>query len=146
MSFSKVIQKIILRRSSSVSEGQWFQDPSTDAQASLVKCRSWLNSRKQNLWMWRASCMYYTIYVSAYMLSCVQLFGTPWTVARQAPLSMEFSRQEYWSRLPFPSPGDLSDPGIEPAFPESLAMAGRFFTTELPGKLIQRYTYEASCP
>ena len=47
--------------------------------------------------------------------SCVQLFVTPWTVARQAPLSMGFSRQEYWSGLPFPSPGDLPDPGIEPA-------------------------------
>ena len=44
---------------------------------------------------------------------------------------MEFSRQEYWSRLPFPSPGDLSDPGIEPVSP---ALAGRFFTTEPPGK------------
>ena len=46
-------------------------------------------------------------------LSCVQLFVTPWTVARQAPLSMGFSRQEYWSGLPFPSPGDLPNPGIE---------------------------------
>ena len=43
--------------------------------------------------------------------------GTPWTIARQAPLSMEFSRQEYWSGLPFPSPGDLPDPGIEPRSP-----------------------------
>ena len=49
-------------------------------------------------------------------LSCVRLFATPWTVAYQAP-SMGFSRQEYWSRLPFPSPGDLPDPGIEPRFP-----------------------------
>ena len=48
------------------------------------------------------------------MLSCVRLFATPWTVARQALLSMGFSRQEYWSGLPFPSPGDLPDPGIEP--------------------------------
>ena len=46
-------------------------------------------------------------------LSHVQLFATPWTVAYQAPLSMGFSREEYWSGLPFPSPGDLSDPGIE---------------------------------
>ena len=45
------------------------------------------------------------------------LFATPWTVARQAPLSMEFSRQEYWSGLPFPSPGDLLDPGIKPGSP-----------------------------
>ena len=65
-------------------------------------------------------------------LSHVQLFATPWTVARQAPLSLEFSRQEYWSsRLPFPTPGDLPDPGIKPSSP---ALAGRFFTTELPGK------------
>ena len=46
--------------------------------------------------------------------SHVQLFATPWTVAHQAPLSMGFSRQEYWSGLPFPSPGDLPNPGIEP--------------------------------
>ena len=47
-------------------------------------------------------------------LSCVQLFMTPWTVAYQAPPSMGFSRQEYQSGLPFPSPGDLPNPGIEP--------------------------------
>ena len=46
-------------------------------------------------------------------LSCVWLFATPWTIAYQAPLSVEVSRQEYWSGLPFPSPGDLPDPGIE---------------------------------
>ena len=50
-------------------------------------------------------------------LSCVQLFATPWTVAHQAPPSMEFSRHEYWSGLPFPSPGDLPDPGIGPGSP-----------------------------
>ena len=48
--------------------------------------------------------------------SCPTL-ATPWTVARQAPLSMGFSRQEYWSGLPFPSPGDLPDPGIKPRSP-----------------------------
>ena len=48
------------------------------------------------------------------LLSRVRLFATPWTVARQAPLSMGFSRQEYWSGLPFPSPGDLCNPGIKP--------------------------------
>ena len=58
-------------------------------------------------------------------LSHVQHFGTLWIVARQAPLSMEFSRQEYWSGLSFPSPGDLPDPGIKPASP---AWAGRFYT------------------
>ena len=50
-------------------------------------------------------------------LSYVQLFVTPWTVAYQAPPSMQFSRQEYWSGLPFPSPGDLPNPGIEPRSP-----------------------------
>ena len=63
--------------------------------------------------------------------SCVQLFATLWTVARQAPLSMEFSRQQYWSVLPFPSLGDLPEPGIKPVSP---ALAGGFFTTEAPGK------------
>ena len=52
------------------------------------------------------------------LLSCVQLFAIPWTVAYQAAPSTEFSRQEYWNRLPFPSPGDLPDPGIKPRFPE----------------------------
>ena len=68
------------------------------------------------------------------MLSSVQLFATPWTIARRVPPSMEFSRQEYWSRLPFPPPADLPDPGIEPASPLSPALAGRLFITEPPGK------------
>ena len=59
---------------------------------------------------------------------------TPWTVDGQAPLSMGFSGQEYWSRLPFPSPGDLPNPGIELGHPVSPALAGRFFTTEPSGK------------
>ena len=50
-------------------------------------------------------------------LSHVQLFATPWTVAHQAPLSVGISRQEYWSGLPFPSPGNLPNPGIEPVSP-----------------------------
>ena len=54
---------------------------------------------------------------------------TLWTVACQAPLSMEFSRQEYWSGFPCPPPGDLPDPGIEPRSLMSPALAGRFFTT-----------------
>ena len=64
----------------------------------------------------------------------VQLFATLWTVVHQAPLSMGFLRQEYWSGLPFLSPGDLPDPGIKPTSLASPALAGRFFTTELPGK------------
>ena len=63
--------------------------------------------------------------------SCVQLCATLCTTAHQAPLSMGFSRQEYWSGFPFPSPGDLPNLGIEPMSP---ALAGRFSTTEPPGK------------
>ena len=73
---------------------------------------------------------YVELHVYAQLLSCV-CFETLWTVARQAPLSMGFSRQEHWSGLPCPSPGDLPGPGIEPM---SSASAGSFFTTEPPGK------------
>ena len=64
------------------------------------------------------------------LLRHVLLFETPRTVARQAPLSMGFPRQEYWSESPFPSPVDLPYPGIKPMFPESPALAGGLFTTE----------------
>ena len=53
----------------------------------------------------------------AQLLSHVWLFATPWAIAHQAPLSTEFSRQEYWSGLPFPTPGDLPNPGIKPTSP-----------------------------
>ena len=69
------------------------------------------------------------------MLSCfspVRLSATPWTVARQAPLSLGCSRQEYWSGLPYPPPGDLPDPGIEPASLMSPALKGEFFTSSGP--------------
>ena len=59
----------------------------------------------------------YKVKVKVKSLSRVQLFGTPWALAHQAPPSMGFSRQVYWSGLPFPSPGDLPDPGIEPGSP-----------------------------
>ena len=70
----------------------------------------------------------------AQLLSHIQLFVTPWTVPCQAPLSMGFSRQEYWSGLPFPPPGDLPDTGIKPKPPAAPAMVGIFFTTKPPGK------------
>ena len=60
------------------------------------------------------------------ILSFVRLFGTPWTLAPKAPLSMGFPRQEYWSGLPFLPPGDLPNPGIKPECPTSPALAGRF--------------------
>ena len=74
-----------------------------------------------NLWLWS----------EVKLLSHVRLFATPWTVTYQAPPSMGFSRQEYWSGLPFPSPGDLPHPGTEPTSP---ALAGGFFIAEPPGK------------
>ena len=60
------------------------------------------------------------------LVACVQLFEAPWTVAHQAPLSMEFSRQEYWSVLLFPPPEAFPDPGMEPMSPESPAFQGRW--------------------
>ena len=69
--------------------------------------------------------------VHASVLSCVQLFATPRTVAHQAALFMGFPRQGYWRGLLFPSPGDLPSPGIKPASP---ALAGGFFTAEPPRK------------
>ena len=89
----------------------------------------------------------------ACVLSCfshVQLFTTLRTVSHQAPLSMGFSRQEYWNGLPFPSPGDLANPGIEPMFLQSPALAGRFFTTiatwEAPKLLTFVYKNELTIP
>ena len=72
-------------------------------------------------------------------LSRVRLLATPWTVAYQDPLSMGFSRQEYWSGLPFPSPGDLPDPGIEPRSP---ALQADALLTELLGKPLSQYCYK----
>ena len=84
----------------------------------------------------------------AHMLSHfshVRFFATPWTVAHQAPLFMGISRQEYWSGLLCPSPGDLPDPGINTASP---ALAGIFFTTEPPGKPLSYMRAKSlqSCP
>ena len=76
------------------------------------------------------------MYVSS--LSRVQLFLTPWTVVLQAPLSMGFSRQEYWSGLPFPSPGDLPYPGIKPGYP---ALQADALPSKPPGKPVYMYIY-----
>ena len=73
----------------------------------------------------------YLIRVSVKSLSRVRLFATSWTVAYQAPPSIGFSRQEYWSGLPFPSPGDLPNPGMEPGSP---ALEADTLTSEPPGK------------
>ena len=75
------------------------------------------------------------VLMRAQSLSCVQLFATPWTVAHQASLSMEFSRQEYWSGLLFPPPEYLPNPGIETTSPVSPALAGRFLPLSHLGSL-----------
>ena len=73
--------------------------------------------------------------------SSVRLFATLWTVAHQAPLPMGFSRQESWSELPCPPPGDLPHPGMEPESLVSPALAGRFFTTASPGRPSRLHIY-----
>ena len=73
-------------------------------------------------WLWA--------FLHVKLLSHVRFFAASCTVAHQDPLSLEFSRQEYWRALPFPTPGDLLDPGIESVSPESPALAGGFFTIE----------------
>ena len=72
-----------------------------------------------------------------YLLSHIQLYATPWTVSHQVPVSKGFPRQEYWSGLSFPSPGDLPDLGMEPTSP---ALTGGFLTAEPPGKHAYYYT------
>ena len=73
--------------------------------------------------------------------SCVQYFAISWIVAHQDPLSLVFSRQGYWSRLSFPPPGDLPDPGIEPVSLTSPALAGAFFTTSATWEAPDRRDY-----
>ena len=75
-------------------------------------------------------------YVSAHHFSNVRLYEILWTVVCQAPLSMGFSRQRYWSELSCPPPGDLPDPGIESEFLMSPSLAGRIFTTSTPWEAI----------
>ena len=72
-----------------------------------------------------------------HMLSHAQFFATPWAVAHQAPLSMGFPKQEYWSGLSFPSPGNLLGPGIKPASPESPALQVDILLLEPSGKPMQ---------
>ena len=79
---------------------------------------------------WHYQKLSFYLCVCVCVLSCVQLLVTFGTVDCQAPLSMEFSRQKYWTGLPLPPPRDLPNPGIEPMSLASSALAGRFFTTE----------------
>ena len=74
-------------------------------------------------------CVCVRVHTRVHGLSNIRLLASPWTVACQAPLSMGFSRQEYWSRLSFPPPGDLPNPGIEPESFVPPELAGGFFTS-----------------
>ena len=119
--------------------------------SSLEKCQSrfsthvlimfsWEQPKYQSTEEWiKNMCMDMNIWqdIVCMLSHChVQLFATLWTVALQSPLSMEFSRQEYWSGLAFPIPGDLPDPRIESTLLASPALAGGLFTPVLPGKPI----------
>ena len=89
------------------------------------------------------------MYAMPSLFSPVQFFATLWTVACQAPLSVGFYWQEYWSGLPFPAPGDIPNPGMEPASLISSALAGGFFTTRDTWKALTLAMKEAStgaCP
>ena len=80
------------------------------------------------------------MHLHAYSLSRIRLFTTPWPVAHQAPLSMGFFRQEYWSGLPFPPPGDHPNPGIEPTSPVSPALQADSLPTKPLGKPLVHFT------
>ena len=113
-----------------LSKGWWLHKSRTYAQD--LKNASWplesqIRSHSQKLIL---MCYCYFIHMLSHF-SSVRLGATPWTVAYQAPLSMGFSRQECWSGLPFPSPGGLPDPGIEPRSP---ALQADVLPSEPPGK------------
>ena len=89
----------------------------------------------------RAYVSYSKVKVKVKSLSYVWLFVTPWTVAYQAPQSMGFSRQEYWSGVPFPSPGDLPNPGIQPGSP---SLQADTLPSEPPGKIVKERDIQGS--
>ena len=84
---------------------------------------------------WVGGCVQARVSTHALLLSHVQIFAAPGIVAHQAPLSVGFSRQEYWSELPFPTPEDVPNQGIKPSSLVSPSLAGGFFTTEPSGNL-----------
>ena len=108
----------------------------------MYGCESWIIKKVEHqrinaskLWYWRRHLRVpWTVRRSN---QSIRLLVTPWSVAHQVPLSMRFSRQEYWSGFPFPSPGDRSYPRIKPTYPP---LAGEFFTTEPPGSFCSNST------
>ena len=94
--------------------------PICNLSSSMTPCQTWASPM--------CACTH------AQSFSCVQLFMASWTMAHQAPLSLAFPRQEHWPGLPFPSPGDLPDPGIKPSSLAPSALAAEFSSTVPPGK------------
>ena len=109
--------------------------PSFKSTNPFGRCTFFIPPSSEVLMWWLELCC-----VSPQLLRCVQVFATPWTKAQQALLSLEFSRQEYWSTLPLPAPGDLPHPGTEPSSPHLLALLGRFFTLRHLGSLMAGVT------
>ena len=118
----------------------WLADVKRSCIAGINPTWLWWMILLMYCWIWFANILL-RIFAALFIkdvcvqsLSCVRLFVTPWTVVRQAPLSIEFSRQEYWSGFSFPTPEGLPDPGIKPESPVVPALAGGFFTTVPPGE------------
>ena len=129
--FPPSTHRLLLRRSL-LSEA--VSDPSLDMETpSSAHLLSPLYFSLQP-WCFQIQCTCVCVHMYAHTLSHVQLFVTLWTVACQAPLSMEFSRQKYWSGLLFPPTWDLPNPGIKPESLVSPVLAGSFLTTAPPGK------------
>ena len=123
----------------SIGASMVLLDLATKSGASVTSSSDWMTCYNSS----QSSEKHFTYYCKClYMLSRVRLFVTPWNVALQAPLSMGFPRQESWSGLAFPPPGDLLDPGIKPTSLASPALAGGSFTTSTTLPL---YCYCSGC-
>ena len=144
------IAKTILRKKSKAGGiilpktwTQWSRRESRNKPIHLWPVNLW-QRRQEDTTQWRKDslfnrcCWKSWTSVRVQLLSHVWLFATPWTVVHQVPLSMGFSRQEFWDGLPFPPPRDLPYPGIKPMSPVSPALAGWFFTTKPPGKPLEK--------
>ena len=125
--------------------------------SSVLQESGWIFNTLINVlkWIWAKPLVnyhgvgsFFELWVCTRSHSSVQLFRTPWAVAHQAPLSMEFSRQEYWSRFPFPSSRDLSHPGIEPASLMTPRLAGKFLTNWTTGEILhpRSVKVKVKCP
>ena len=116
------------------SDKMWYTGEGNGKPLQYVCLENPMNSMKISF-----TYFYYNLWKCVCVLSHVQLYVTPWTAAHQTLLSMRFSRQEYWSGLPFPTLGDLPDLEIEPESLLSPGLGGIFFTTALPGNPIPTY-------